>query len=355
MLGVYRKSLIRKHYLMCHPNQNRALNPMSECASHGLTKTHEDQCLATNSQMSSISALLPYEMAAHLTDSVRRRICNPISWPSPRKRSESISSTTSDGSCSTTLVNTGTSTPRLCPQGAPAQQLSMATLSMSTNALSALPDETLSKQGEKAAVNWPAVAVGVNLSQTALKGHASMDPAVGRTMLIDGLKYMIGALPEDLTEREVGVLREFLPVSRLPVDSAGGLVPGNQVTGAKAGSDNVLRSGTARMVCFFISVLVLVVPILASLLSRALDYERQHRLAERTIQGTGQLAKNAASVSVSAADSLINLGQSPSGSQCLDSTRWIFQSIIEGAGDGFHESTRRRDLQPPLDSLRMLL
>lgn len=174
-------------------------------------------------------------------------------------------------------------------------------------------------------------------------------------MLLDGLKYMVGALPDDLTEREVDMVKEFLPAPLLLADSAGGFVPRKPMIGAKTGSENVLRSGTGRLVCFLISVFVLIIPIFTSLLSRALDYERQHRLTEKTIHGTGQLAKGAASVSVSAADSLIGLGQTPLGSQCLYSMRWVLRSIFEGVGDGVDRSMQQRKMRPSLDSLKMLL
>lgn len=181
-----------------------------------------------------------------------------------------------------------------------------------------------------------------------------MDSAIGRTMLLDGLKYMVRALPDDLTEREIDMLKEFLPTPLLRADSAGGFVPRKPMTEAKAGSENMLRSGTGRLVCFLMGVFVLIIPLFTSLLSRALDYERQPRLTEKTIQGTGQLAKSAASVSVLAADSLIGLGQTPLGSHCLCSMRWVFQSIFEGVGDGVDKSMQQRGMTPSLDSLKML-
>ena len=150
------------------------------------------------------------------------------------------------------------------------------------------------------------------------------------------------------------MLKAFLPTSP-------GSVNGVETTGqtaasihAKAKSENVLRSSTARLVCFLISLFVLVLPIFASLLNRALEYERQHRLTERAMQGTGLLARSAGTASLSAGDSLIRFGQTPVGGQCLYSARWVFQSILEGVGDGFDRTMKQKGTRLPPGKLTML-
>lgn len=312
-------------------------------------------CSTTSSRVSSIYALLPCEVAIQLSGSVRQRIRNSISWRSLSMRSGSTSSNTSDESSSTTIVNTGASTPQLSRQASSADQLSTRTLTRRMEALSASPSNMPSEQDEATAIDWPAVAVGVNLSQAALNGRGSMDTAVARAMLVDGLKYMVGALPDDLSEREVDLLKEFLPAWPLPASSVEVHGPRRTSMNANTHPQNVLRSSTARLVCFLISLFVLAVPIFASLMSRALEYERQHHLAERTLQGSGQLARAAGTASVSAGDRLVRLGQTPVGGQCLLSARWVIQSIVEGITDGVDQTLKQQRPGMSLDRPKLLL
>lgn len=245
----------------------------------------------------------------------------------------------SDGSSSATPVDSGGSTPRLCRRDASVEELSMTTWMTKMNALAPLSSDALARQDEAAAViNWPAVAVGVTLSQAALSGRESMDPAVARTMLIDSLKYMVGALPNDLSEREVDMLNGFLPASALHADGLNLLGQ----TGTSLGSANILRWSRARLVCFVVSLFALILPVFAFLVERALVCERQYHLTERMVHGTGQVARNAGLATLLAGDKLLHLGQSSVGRQCLNFATWIFQSIAEGVTDGIDHTVKQR-------------
>lgn len=98
----------------------------------------------------------------------------------------------------------------------------------------------------------------------------------------------------------------------------------------------MIRASSARIVNLLLSALfsliMLGIPIFALLFTRAVEYERRHRLGEKAVEGTRSLAGTASTT-------LVRASKSRSGAYCLATVLCVVQSILEGAGDGINKST----------------
>lgn len=232
----------------------------------------------------------------------RTRKLLTVPLPVPRLRSTSVSSIASDDSNGTALVESGSSTPQLTRRS---DQLAMTALTKSL-AKASDSQQVAIPACQPDEINWTAVEIGLHLAHTALQCRHTdpdYDPDTLREMLEDGVKYLNSGLPQQQLLLSSGD-RDFGRMARR--------------------SDNTLiRSGTASLVCWFIGLFMLGIPILASLINWALEYERRHRVTEKAIQ-------NAGTAGVNLSHALLRASQSEYG----EYAKTILQDVLDGARDG---------------------
>lgn len=157
-------------------------------------------------------------------------------------------------------------------------------------------------------------------------------------MYMDALKYLHHGLPEDLSENELHLLHEHLPqqaqhLSGCSVTRAE--CPNTQTANNTDPSEqNFVRRSTSRLFSSVLTICILLLPIIASLINRALQYERAYHLSERA-------ARSASTAGVAISNQMVKLSQSPAGTACLLKVASLAQSVIEGLSDGLHDGQKK--------------
>ena len=193
------------------------------------------------------------------------------------------------------------------------------------------------QQNSHGDINWQYVAIGHQILGSALQQSQSGNTTTSRNLYIDALKYIHFGAPNDLHEAESYRASSQLnaEASDLIIDKHG---PIARWHGKHERSPNVVRSSTTSIVSLIIAIFVLAMPIVADLLSRALEYERRHRVIERIVDGTSQFIKSTSDSGIAASQQVVRLGQSRLGTYCLLKMALIFNSIAEGISDGIVQS-----------------
>lgn len=211
----------------------------------------------------------------------------------------------------------------------------------------ALQQTYIARQERVGGIDWEAAVLGNRMLTAATQRLSSNDATIPRALYIDAVKYLNSGLPRDLNESEINAIIEFLPFEcQLQRQHGRGMsitdAEMNPYANAKspAQSPNLIRSSTARMITSMLALVLFALPLLASLLNRALVYEREHHLTERAIEASGQIARSAGSVSVTIGDCIVKWSRSSIGVYCVVRLGWLMQSIIEGVGDGVETSLK---------------
>ena len=186
-------------------------------------------------------------------------------------------------------------------------------------------------------VNWEAAIIGHQMLTSACERTTGSDTTMSRALYIDAIKYLHNGLPKDLHGDEMRTLRSSLPINLQEQELMQREAPPQRAARATP-KQNMIRSSTASLVTSTVALFMLLLPIVATLLNKALQYERQHHLTERAIQG----AKSAGSAGVHLGDQALRLIQSPLGIWCVLRLGWLAQSICEGVNDGLETSLSER-------------
>lgn len=261
-----------------------------------------------------------------ILSNVRRRlgrISEPTPLCAPEPQRTRSSSTSSVDSTATTIVASGTTTPST--RSIPQKDLCMSRV-----------DAAIQRNGSTTrggSIDRDAATIGTTLATSALSRlEADTADSAGREMYIVAVKYMMKGLPEDLSDAEREAL--VIPGGTIVRPAPSSVLTTRSTESAEG--PNFIRSSSARIVSLmlsaFFSLLMVGIPIFAILFARFMEYERRHRLSEKAVEST----RNLAGVATTA---VVRASQSRSGAYCLTALLCGVQSILEGANDGINEST----------------
>ena len=186
----------------------------------------------------------------------------------------------------------------------------------------------LSQQETSSGVDWDVAATGVRLWITAkTQAEQGGDVNALRSMHIDALRYMHMALPENLTALEVDSLRASMS-PRILYQSP--LLP--QID--RKSNPSLLRQGVARIVCWLVAGILLILPVIMAFLNRALQFERQHQLTEKVLANGLDLTSALGERSLELQKALSRFKDGRLGSACVDAGSWLIEGIVGGVNDG---------------------
>jgi hypothetical protein len=196
--------------------------------------------------------------------------------------------------------------------------------------------------------NHEGISLLRNAGYEAQQAHT--DTRLVRSLYINGLLYLLEALPGDLSSEEVRSVQSRLPE---PIKSALLARPATPAGEQEQGPADDLNAQCARLgrpdpsllhrllstciVCCFL-VIQFLIPYAKTLLRNVYHYERSHRITERLVSATLDAADRLGKGGVNLGSAMSGLGKGRVGAALSGLAAWWIEGvaggIYEGVGEG---------------------
>ncbi|KAK1720923.1 hypothetical protein BDP67DRAFT_391294 [Colletotrichum lupini] len=188
-------------------------------------------------------------------------------------------------------------------------------------------------------VDWRFAQQGLALiavAQDELR-HPSRRPAVDfeRKAFLDGVEYILKALPSDLNEHELHRLRTSTPSNFIPPPS-----PGGRAYSPSRGANNgrsILHRGVQIAVVNIFILIHLALPYIILMLRLAARTEREYRISENLVGAGMGLANAIGSKGMRITGALYNVGDGRLGQALTEAVAWTVEGLTGGLSDGVGE------------------
>jgi hypothetical protein len=167
----------------------------------------------------------------------------------------------------------------------------------------------------------------------------SADTRLVRSLYINGLAYLLEALPPDLSRDEVRGIQE-----RLPDAVKASFVEGNQPAAPNTpgrlpapNQSSYLHRIIATCIVYGFIWVHFLIPYARTLLQSLYRYERHHRFTERILAATLHTADNIGKGSHNISSILLALSEGRVGAAVTNLTAWLIESVAGGVYDGVGE------------------
>lgn len=166
------------------------------------------------------------------------------------------------------------------------------------------------------------------------------DSRLVRTLYINGLLYLLEALPEDLTSDEIRCIQNRLPEpvkSTLP--EADSRSQAGKPAGRFSGQDqpSYLHRILATVIIYGFLLAQLLIPYVKRFLQNVYRYERHHRITERLIAAALETADSLGKGGASFGSALVSLSEGKVGAAVSSITAWWIEGIAGGVYEGVAE------------------
>lgn len=167
--------------------------------------------------------------------------------------------------------------------------------------------------------------------------HPSRRPAVDfeRKAFLDGVEYILKALPSDLNEHELHRLRTSTPSNFIPPPS-----PGGRAYSPSRGANNgrsILHRGVQIAVVNIFILIHLALPYIILMLRLAARTEREYRISENLVGAGMGLANAIGSKGMRITGALYNVGDGRLGQALTEAVAWTVEGLTGGLSDGVGE------------------
>ncbi|KAK5634560.1 hypothetical protein RRF57_010273 [Xylaria bambusicola] len=172
------------------------------------------------------------------------------------------------------------------------------------------------------------------------------DPAFSRKSYIDGVAYVLMALPEDLSDREVASIREALPPSMSDldlVDEADGRAIGWK---SAPGSRTVLQRCVAITVALSVVFIHTILSYASIVVSVGAYYERKHNISEQILSKGFVIASAVGRHSVFLSAKICAMKDGPVGKAISNMATRTVESVASGIQEGIGQGLMMSDTRP---------
>jgi hypothetical protein len=175
------------------------------------------------------------------------------------------------------------------------------------------------------------------------------DPQLIRSLYINGLVYLLEALPPDLTGNEIETIQKHLPEQMYAKpDTPGNQKPGNPFITRNHASQQpsyIHRLLSAVIICGFLLAQFLL-PYAKAILQYIYQYERSHRITERLVAATLEVADDLANNGTNSGTTAVSYRQGKMAAAASGVTSWLIEGIAGGICEGVGEGMAIIGLQP---------
>ncbi|KAL4873901.1 hypothetical protein BDV12DRAFT_159830 [Aspergillus spectabilis] len=183
-------------------------------------------------------------------------------------------------------------------------------------------------------LRWNRVNPGLNLLRHA--GYEAQQPQceshLVRSLYLNAIVYLLSALPEDLTSEEAATLRGSLPEKLNP-----SVFISSQPNITHPARSHVHRL-LASCIIYFCLLLQFAMPFVKQIMFHLYQYDRSHRITERVMVFTLNIAQKASRGSVNIGSTILNMYDGKPSNAVSDTAAWwlegIAGGIYEGVGEG---------------------
>ncbi|KAI8633343.1 hypothetical protein F5Y19DRAFT_471616 [Xylariaceae sp. FL1651] len=191
-------------------------------------------------------------------------------------------------------------------------------------------------------VRWRYAEQGTNMHRIAY--IEKDDPAFSRKSYIDGVAYMLMALPENLNDHESSVIQDALPASLADVDRAGGREAAGwrpPLTGR-----TVLQRCVAGVVTGLVVVLHLALWYVSIVVRVGAHYERKHNISQQLVSRGFVIATAVGRHSVVLSAKICAISDGRVGRAMSTFAAWTVESVTCGIQDGIGQGLLLVDQRP---------
>ncbi|KAI1806146.1 hypothetical protein F4811DRAFT_551102 [Daldinia bambusicola] len=183
-------------------------------------------------------------------------------------------------------------------------------------------------------VNWRYARQGAFLQQSASQETA--DLTFARKSYIDGVAYMLKALPDDMDDYEVSIIRRALPKSCLQINMNGQIEGGLGRPGwrpsdrAKTFLHSAVQGFVTGLVIFIWSLL----SFFAVVIRAGAYYERQYNISQHIISSGFVFASIVGKQSGVLSEKISAMSEGKLGKAMSELAAWTIESVAGGVHDG---------------------
>ena len=145
--------------------------------------------------------------------------------------------------------------------------------------------------------------------------------------------YLLRALPKDLTEREIGNIREVMPPQFLSTQREIGIKDSSS-------SQWDLRSFIATTLIQFFVILALILPYCTRAFGTLYRIERRNRIAERLLVLIMGLVTACEDKSVGFNEAVGRFSESKIGNAVVETIIWSWDGLVGGFSDGIGQGVK---------------
>ncbi|KAI3331526.1 hypothetical protein HD806DRAFT_162473 [Xylariaceae sp. AK1471] len=192
-------------------------------------------------------------------------------------------------------------------------------------------------------VRWRYAKQGTNMHRIA--DLEKEDPAFTRKSYIDGVAYMLMALPDNLNDQEVAVIREALP----PSIADASLVDGRngRTIGWKPSPEGrtVLQRCVANLVALLVVLMHLVLSCATVVVRVGAQYERKHNISQQMVSRGFVIATAVGRHSVVLSAKIYAMSDGRVGKAVSNIATWTAESVSCGIQDGIRQGLMMTDMR----------
>ena len=171
--------------------------------------------------------------------------------------------------------------------------------------------------------------MGTSLRE-ANQDAAMRSPSFERKAYIDGVSYLLKALPQDLDESELAAIRRSLPKTMEEQNGQGRLTNGPE-------NPNLLHRSIQRVVVKIFILLHLIMPYVIFFFRQAAQLERKYKVSENVVGQAMDLANAFGRGSVTLSGAIFNMGDGKVGQALASACSWALEGVAGGLSDGVGE------------------
>ncbi|KAI1824193.1 hypothetical protein F4861DRAFT_273561 [Xylaria intraflava] len=215
-------------------------------------------------------------------------------------------------------------------------------IGIETSEVEVEPEAQEREQTQKdSAIRWRYAEQGRNMHRIAFLDRS--DPVFSRKSYIDGVAYMLMALPENLSNQETSTIRRALPRTIASTSMGGGtrgeaidwdLIPEGRT---------ILRRCVARSVTALVILIHLVLSCIAVVVHVATDYEHKHRILQRVVSQGIVIAAAVGGHGVVFSTKIYGMREGRVGKAVNRIVTWTVENVTYGIQEGLGEGLMMLD------------